>query len=119
MNLATAVGNRHTGVPTHYCYYGQNIYLGPAVDSTNYEFKINYTTEDTPTFTSVTASIPFTDQFREVVRAGTLFRIFRELEYYDASTYWQAIYEEGLEKIIVNDEANADGSSSGIVYSGI
>lgn len=119
MNLATTVGNRNTGTPTHFCFFGNSIYIGPAVDHTNYQFKINYSTEDTPTFTSGTASIPFTDQFREVVRAGVLFRMFRELEYYDSSSYWAQIYESGLEKIVANDMANTGGSSSGILYSGI
>lgn len=119
MNLATTAGNRHIGTPSHYCFYGQAIYLGPAVDKTTYEFKMNYTTEDTPTFTSATASIPFTDQFREVVRAGVLFRMFRELEYYDASSFWMNEYEKGINKIIVNDEANTHGSSSAMAYSGI
>lgn len=113
------VGNRNTGTPIHYCYYGQELYLGPAVDKTTYEFTINYTTEDTPTYTSETTSIPFTDQFREVVRSGVLFRMFRELELYDSSAYWQGIYEQGIQTIVNNDDFNTDGSTIPIQYHGI
>jgi hypothetical protein len=117
-NLATAVANRITGTPIDYSYFGRKIYLGPAVDSTAYEFKINYTTEDEPTYTAVTATIPFTDQFREVVRAGTVARMFRELENYVESDQWFVIYEVGLKKIIDNDEFNKSGSVVNVQYSG-
>jgi hypothetical protein len=117
--LNDTVGNRGTGVPIHFCYYGQEIYLGPPVDKTTYEFSINYTLEDTPTYTSATASIPFTDQFREVVRAGVLFRMFRELELYDSSAYWQQVYDQGVQTIINNDDFNTDGSTMPIQYHGI
>jgi hypothetical protein len=117
-NLATAVANRVTGTPIDYCYFGNKIYLGPAVDTTAYEFKINYTTESEPTFTAVTATIPFTEQFREVVRAGTVARMFRELENYVESDQWFVFYEQGLKKIIDNDEFNKSGSVVNVQYSG-
>lgn len=117
--LNDSVGNRDTGVPIHWCFYGGKIYLGPAVDKTTYEFTINYTTEDTPTYTSASTSIAFTDQFREVVRAGVLFRMFRELEQYDASDRWKAVYDEGIQNIIANDEHKTGGSALGMEYHGI
>ena len=43
--LASAVGNRLTGTPTEYCFFGGKIYVGSPVDKTTYEFKINYTTD--------------------------------------------------------------------------
>lgn len=118
-NLSTAVGNRITGVPTEFCYYGGHLYLGPAVDSTNYEFKINYTTENEPTITGATPTVQFTDQFREVVRAGTLYRIFNEIGLVNDASVWQAAYEQGIQRIIENDLFNASNSSTGIGYSGV
>jgi len=117
--LATAVGNRLTGVPLHYCVYGREFYVGPPADKTTYEFTINYTTEDAPTYTSATATIPFTDQFREVVRAGTLYRMFREVGNYPESDIWKTAYADGVVNIIENDEFNREGSIMNIRYSGI
>lgn len=118
-NFNDTVGNRNTGTPKHYCFFGSELYLGPAVDKTTYEFSINYTVEDTPTYTSASTTVPFTDQFREVVRAGVLFRMFRELELYDSSDYWKQVYEQGIQIIIANDDFNTDGSVIGIQYHGI
>lgn len=116
---STAVGNRNTGVPVDYCFFGRQILVAPAVDSTNYEFKINYTTEDLPTYTANTTSIPFTPQFREVLRAGMLYRMFFELGLNAESDRWAAFYADGLNKIIANDEENTQGSSTNIQYQGI
>lgn len=117
--LATAVGNRLTGTPVDYCFYGKKIYIGSPVDKTSYEFKINYTTEDTPTFTSATATIPFSTQFREVLRAGVLMRMFKEVGNYPESDVWKMEYADGLMKIIENDDYNREGSSTGFRYSGV
>lgn len=117
--LASAVGNRLTGTPTEYCFFGGKIYLGSPVDKITYEFKINYTTEDAPTYTGVTAVIPFTDQFREVVKAGTLQRIFREVGNYPESDIWGDVYVDGVMNVIENDDFNRDGSVQGLNYSGV
>lgn len=117
--LATAVGNRLTGTPTHYCVFGKKIYVGSPVDKTTYEFKINYTLEDAPTYTAVTATIPFTDQFREVVRAGTLQRMFREIGNYNESDVWGAVYIDGVNNVIENDEFNREGSTTNMSYNGV
>lgn len=117
--LSSAVGNRLTGAPLDYCVYGREFYIGPPSDKTTYEFTINYTTEDTPAYTSVTATIPFTDQFREVVRAGALFRMFREIGNYPESDIWGNVYRDGVNNIIENDEFNREGSITSIRYNGV
>lgn len=117
--LATSTGNRLTGTPTDYCFYGRSIYVGSPVDKTTYEFKINYTTEDNPTYTSETSDIPFTNQFREVVRAGVLMRIFREIGLENESSLWSQVYVDGLNNIANNDDINRDGSSIAIAYNGV
>ena len=117
--LATAVGNRLTGTPLDYCVFAKKIYIGSPVDKTTYEFKINYTLEDAPTYTSATATIPFTDQFREVVRAGTLQRMFREIANYPESDIWGAVYVDGVNNVIANEEFNRDGSVTSMKFNGI
>jgi hypothetical protein len=117
--IATAVGNRLTGTPINYCMFAGKIYVGPPVDKTTYEFKINYTLEDEPTYTAATAAVPFTEQFREVVRAGTLQRMFREIGNYPESDIWGAVYAEGVNNIIDNDEANRNGSITSMKFNGV
>lgn len=117
--LATSVGNRLTGTPVDYCFFAKKIYVGSPVDKTTYEFKINYSSEDAPTYTGATLSIPFTDQFREVVRAGVLQRMFREIGNYPESDIWGAVYIDGVMNVIENDDFNREGSSMSIRYNGV
>ncbi len=117
--LATSVGNRMTGVPIDYCIFAGSIYVGYPVDKTTYEFKINYTVEDNPTYTSATATIPFCDQFREVVRAGTLQRMFREIANHSESDVWGAVYVAGINNIIANEGFNREGSVTSTRYNGV
>jgi hypothetical protein len=117
--LNDTASNRGTGVPVYFCFYGNEIYLGPPVDKTTYEFTMNYSKEDEPTYTALTTSIPFTDKFREVVKYGVLFRMFREIGVFDDSDYWRQVYEQGIQVIINNDDQNTDGSVVGVQYHGI
>lgn len=119
LNASTGVGNRLTGVPIDFCYYGREIYIGPAVDRTTFAFTINYTIEDQPVITGATAVVQFTDQFREVVRAGALFRIYFELGFSTEASNWKASYEEGIQRVIENDLFNASNSSTSMNYSGV
>lgn len=105
-------------IPEHFCIYAGQIYLGPVPDKTSYKYQINYTTEDFAEVTSATDPVPFTDKYRNTLRAGVLAEIFAGLEQYDESNYWREIYNSGLVKLIANDEDNTS-DREGVVYHGI
>ena len=116
--LLTTVADRTTGGPIHYCLYSGEILVGPCVDKTTYDFFINYTQEDADDVDGDTANVPFTARYREVVKHGTLMRIYRDLEMYGEADIQEVKYERGIAKIIANDEINSSASSA-IIYSGI
>lgn len=105
-NYSTSTGDRLTGVPVHFSYYGKKLYVGPALDRADYEFKINYTTNGVTDIVAGTTTVPFTDQYRKIVRDGTLMNIYAMMENFDESAAWEKKYEEGLAKIINNDNYN-------------
>lgn len=113
------IAERNTGVPKHFCVYGEVIYVGPCIDKTTYKFYINYTEEDMEDIDGSTTTVPFTDQYREAVKAGTLMRIYRDLEVYAEADVWERIYEQGIAKIAASDSVNADEHGGSICYSGI
>jgi len=116
--LYTTTSNIEDAIPSDFCIYANQIYLGPVPDSTTYRYQINYTTEDSDDIDSSTTSVPFTDSYRNVVRAGTLAEIYAGLEAFDESNYWRAMYVDGLVKIKANDDSNIADSES-VVYHGI
>ena len=116
--LISTVGNMVSGIPQHFCIYANQIYLGPVPDKTTYRYQINYSTESSTEIASDTDPVPFTDKYRNIVRAGVLFELHDGMENYEEASYWKAIYMDGLRKIIENDNANISDSDV-IAYHGV
>lgn len=118
--VLSSVSNRHTGLPVDYCIYGGEILVGPAVDKATYRFQINYTPEALigSEITSATDPVPFSDKYRKCLRYGVLGQIYEGLENVQEASYWNAKYEQDLQKIIENDEFNTYAPSN-IIYSGV
>ncbi len=108
---SSTVANRNTGVPAHFVFFGNQIYVGPAVDKTTYEFKINYTTNQSSEITSSTSPVPFSEEYREVLRYGVLQRIFELLENFPEAERWEIKYLQGRSKIEDNYMKDSDVSS--------
>ena len=59
---------------------------------------------------SGTASVPFTDRYRKIVRYGVLKEVYLGMELYDEAGIWSTLYEADLLKIIDNDKINVKGN---------
>jgi hypothetical protein len=116
-NFSSTTSNRNTGTPCHYAYFGRQIFVGPAVDHGNYEFRLNYTTDGVADIISTTDPVPFTDKYRRIVRDGVLMLIYKQLEAYALADRYEADYERGLSKIQSNDDFN-NLEHSPMVYNG-
>jgi hypothetical protein len=104
--------------PGHYCIYGNQVFLGPVPDKTTYRYQFNYTTEDSDDINSETDPVPFTEKYRNVVRAGVLAELYDGMENYEEANYWRTMYVDGLGKIVANDETNVQDDEQ-IQYSGV
>lgn len=105
-NYSSNTSDRLTGIPCFFAVYGGKLYIGPSMDKSTYEFKINYSTNGLDAITSVTDPVPFATKYRKVLRDGTLMMAYRLLENFDEASVWEAEYEKGLAKIINNDNYN-------------
>lgn len=114
--LLTSTDN--TGTPDYYCVYGGQIYVGPTPDSVDYKYVLNYTTEAFSEITAVTADVPFSGKYRNVLRCGVLAELHDGMDNIEYSQYWRGMYVTGLTKIRDNDENNTQDDGS-IMYRGI
>lgn len=115
--LLTTVGNMNTGVPKHFCVFGEQIYIGPVPDKVTYRYNINYSVEDFTEITSGTADVPFSNKYRNILRAGVLAELHNGIENYDESAFWKGEYLEGLGKISSSDKYD-ESNDEAIRYSG-
>jgi len=106
------------GVPTYYCIYGKEVFIGPVPDKTTYRFQMNYTTEAFTEVSASTTSVPFSDRYRNILRCGVLAELHDGLENFEESQYWRAMYTSGLSKIKQNDDDNI-ADDNNVAYNGI
>lgn len=102
----SAVGNKLTGSPRHFCIFDGNLLVGPPVDKTSYTFRVTHTTEDGVEIDSTTTDVPFTNKYRHIVRYGVLKNTYLMLENYEEANVWSALYETDLQKLVDNDKLN-------------
>lgn len=98
-----------TGVPTHFCVYNKQILLGNVPDDITYLYEISYSTEPAVEIDTNTSEVDFTDRYREVLKAGTLERLYETLGDDNLAIKWKALYEEGIARMIEREMNNADG----------
>ncbi len=100
-----------TGMPRHYCLFGEQLLFGPVPDETTYSYEFSYTTEEVETIVAGTALVPFSTFNRECIRAGTLQRIYELVEDENRGKYWEQKYELAAQKVIDNDRHNKEATN--------
>jgi len=116
--LLTDTGKMNLATPIHYCVFAKQIFVGPVPDYTTYRYQFNYTTEAYTEVAAGTDPVPFTDKYRNVLRAGVLAELYDGMENYEESQYWRGMYIQGLTKVAGNDESNI-ADSDAITFSGV
>lgn len=106
------------GIPKHFCIYAEQIYLGPVPDSVDYKYQLNYTTEDYTEVDASTALVPFSDKYRNILRAGVLAELHDGLENFEESAYWRQMYLDGVSKIEKSELDNTTAHDN-MQYNGI
>lgn len=99
--------DNNTGYPSDYCIWGGAIYIGPIPDKTSYVYRLSQSTRG-GTVTAATAAVPFTAIDRELVKHGTLSRLFVALEEPNLASTHEALYQRRFE-INVDRERNNKG----------
>lgn len=106
------------GVPQYFCIYGKELFISPVPDKTTYRYHLNYTTEDFTEITAATTNVPFSNQYRNILRCGVLAELYDGMENFDEANYWRTMYTAGLLKIKQNDDGNVQDDES-VCYRGI
>ncbi len=86
--------NVFKGRPVHWAYFAGQIHIGPVPDSTDYAYRINYVAEDGAQVTSSTDPVPYSNIYQELLRAGTLQRLFLGLEQFQQMQIWEREFEK-------------------------
>ncbi len=116
--LHASLVNIDDSIPSDFCIYAKQVYLGSVPDKITYKYYINYTTESFTDIDDATDPVPFTERYRNTLRSGVLAELYSGLEQLEEATYWRGLYNEGLAKLQANDADNTS-DNSGVTYHGI
>jgi len=105
--------------PTKYCIYGGYVYLYGVPDDVSYQYEVDYASEDEVEVSSITDDVAFSNRYRELLKFGILYRLYRDLGFDNESTKWLSLYETEIQKIIRKDERNTQSNKDCVKYQGI
>jgi len=92
-----------TGEPAQYTIFSDSILLTPIPDSTDYLIEINWGKQTTAL--SADSDTPsFISAWDEVIKWGTIFRVYLALGLAEDATPFQALYEQGIARMIDRDK---------------
>lgn len=101
--------NVYLSRPEDACIFAGQILLGPVPDSLSYTYGLSYSVEDSVDITSGTAVVPFSRLYRETVKSGSLFRLFRDLGNDQEAGKWAGVYEKLVEESERRERKNTEG----------
>ncbi len=83
------------GYPKHFCVYGADIQIGPIPDQLSYAYRLAYSRR-AGTVSSLTTSVPFTNEYRDVLRDLVQAKLYKLLDAFDKAQFFRAEYERGF-----------------------
>lgn len=100
--------NNITGVPSHYCVFGNRLFIYPVPDKITYDYTVCCGTYLTDTLTRQSEYIPLSDQYRETLKYGVLFRVLADLQDFETAVNYQGLYVKYFEKAEANNNAKSN-----------
>ena len=88
-------GGFSSGYPRDYAIYKGQIYIGPVPDRTTYSYRLSYSQKG-GTITSGSASVPFTNLYRDVLADLVLALLYKGLDEFDKADRYRQDFESGF-----------------------
>lgn len=96
-----------SGPPCHYCVFGGQVLIGPVPDSISYTYVTSYSRANLTPVTLASLSIPYTTQdYKELMGFGTLWRLYKGVENDDQAGAYKALWDDGLNQIETRERRN-------------
>ena len=98
------------GYPCHFTIYNGSIEVGPIPDRVDYQYRKAYSTR-AGTVTTVTTAVPFTRDYRDVLRDLTLSKLWKLMDEFEKKRELRSDFEEGLTHVKRRERKNSGEDS--------
>ena len=89
---------QNRGYPKHFTVAGNQVQIGPGPDDTSYTYKFVYSKRLLTSVHTSTDPVPYADKYRELLKDGTLARLFENLKQYSTADRWRGLFKLGMER---------------------
>jgi len=100
--------NADKGDPIDYTIYGNEIFIAPYLQTVTTQ-KLYISGSNVASELGESDSPDYEDRFREVIKFGTLYRAYSDLDLDDKAAKYKNLYDEGMEKMINIDDKKGNG----------
>lgn len=102
----------NTGYPEHYALFGGQILIGPTPDRTDYQYTMAYSTRLTTAITAATDPVPFSGKYREVLKDGSMERLYKNVKKFDLAAEFRNAFDKGMGRATTLERRNRSGAFS-------
>lgn len=100
-------GSSQRGLPRDYCLFGGQVLLGPIPDSIDYVYVQSYGRARLTPADEDSSAIPYTtDDYKEIMGYGVLWRLYKLVENDDQAGAYKALWDDGLDQIKTLERRN-------------
>lgn len=106
----TPPSNENLGYPESFAIFGGQLYIGPPPEVTTYRYRLSYSQRLTSTIDASTDPVPFSAQYRELLKDGSLYRLFKNLKNWDTAAAFKNDFAEGMTRVMMRERRNRGGA---------
>lgn len=98
--------------PDRFCLFGRQLLIGAPPDKISYQYVMAYSKRLTEAIDASTDPVPFSSDYREVLKDGTLARLFENVGNYDRANRFAGKYSGGLLRITSKERKDRGGAGN-------
>jgi hypothetical protein len=106
----TPPSNEDLGYPKHFAVFANQLYIGPPPDDVTLSYRLAYSQRLTSVIDATTDPVPFSGKYREVLKDGTMRRLFKNLKHWDTAAAFKNDFLEGMNRAMAQERRNRGGA---------
>lgn len=108
----TPPSNENLGYPEGYAIFGGQLYIGPPPEQTSYEYRLSYSQRLTAVIDATTDPVPFSSQYRETLKDGASYRLYKNLKNWDTAAAYKNDFGQEMTRIMARERRNRGGAGT-------
>lgn len=110
LRYTTPPTQENLGYPESFAIFAGQLYIGPPPQSLTHQYRLSYSQRLTSTVDASTDPVPFSAMYREVLKDGTMARLFKNLKNWDTALAFKNDFAQGMERIMTKERRNRGGA---------